>query len=164
MHAWLITPYLVLSGVLFLGLLQGAHAAPEVRVPASAKPKLTPRPLPGFGPAAAVPSTPSESSSSLTITPLPLSASPPTAARRAAPTPAAGAPHARILMIYRRGTPGLPNTPASTPTPKISGTGSSVPSIVPRAGQVRIITKAEAEALAAAASNPVAAEPQSLAK
>jgi hypothetical protein len=163
MHTWLITPYLVLSGVLFLGLLQGANAAPEVRVPASAKPKFTPRPLPGFGPAAAVPSTPSESSSSLAITPLPLSA-PAAAAARGAPNPNAGPPQARILMIYRRGTPGVPNTPASTPTPKVSGVAPSVPSIVPRAGQVRIITKAEAEALAAAAPNTLATEPESLAK
>jgi hypothetical protein len=143
MHTWLITPYLVLTGLLFVGLLQSAGAAPEVRVPAASKPKFVPRPVPGMGHHAPAP-----------MMTLPVVASGSTAPRSqpAAAATSTGTPQTRILMVYRRGTytiPGAEGVGLATPSPTPSGAGMGAPSIVPRPGQVRIITKAEAEALVA---------------
>jgi hypothetical protein len=131
------------AGVLIAALPQVCCAAPGQAAPAVApKPKLAPRPIPGMsGSAAPAPSQPLA----------------PTAKRVApksqAPSVASsGVEQARILKIYRSGTVAVPPPPpeaARASEPADAGLVRPASLATPRPGQVRIISKAEAEALAA---------------
>jgi hypothetical protein len=133
------TRHLVLAGILLSGCLQVA-AAPPGAAPktAAAKPKLAPRPVPGLSKNSAVAPIQAKAAPVRKLT------SP--AASKA--TPADNGPEqAHIVMIYRRGSAALP-----VATPQLSAPKPSVEIIqpvsmtsIPHPGEVRIITKEEAE-------------------
>jgi hypothetical protein len=136
--------------LLIAGLLLAAppriSAAPGAAVKkVAAKPKLAPRPLPGTsGHAAAVAPAVSQR---MTTTVKRI-------AQKGPATAAAGnsAPEARILMVYRNGTAGVPAVPTTPGTDSAAPQPDMIqPSSLtnPRPGEVRIISKAEADALAA---------------
>lgn len=145
--------YLMLAGVLLAGPWQLFSAAPEAKPapakPAAAKPKLAPRPVPGTtasvpnqAPSKAAPLGAAHHSPNISFSPKPAASKAPASG---------GAPEARILMIYRSGTfEPLPADPAPPPTaaplPEEARPESAALS---RPGQVRIISKAEADVLAA---------------
>jgi hypothetical protein len=137
------TPHLLLAGILFSGCLQVAIATPPVSAhkTVAAKPKLAPRPLPGM-------------SGNSAPAPVQVMATPVRKIAPPAPTTApsgSGPEQAHIVMIYRRGSAALP---ATTPLPSAT---KSAPDIVqpinmsaaPREGEVRIITREEADKFAA---------------
>jgi hypothetical protein len=143
-HHYIATPLLIAGLLLTAPARIFAAPGPAVKTVA-AKPKLAPRPLPGTsGKAAAV--APAATQRMTT-----------TVKRIAQRTPASAAadnagPEARILMIYRNGTAGIPAVPTTPDT----GSATRQPDMIqpssltnPRPGQVRIISKAEADALAA---------------
>jgi hypothetical protein len=143
MKTYPTTPRLLLAGLLFSGCLQVATATPPAPAPktGAAKPKLAPRPIPGMAGSSAP-------------APMPAMATP---ARKMASVASAAAPagsgpeQAHIVMIYRRGSAALPATAA------LPSAAKHEPDIVqpvnmataPRDGEVRIITKEEADKFAA---------------
>jgi len=153
--------HLLLAGVLLAAPWQLSIAAPEAK-PAAAKPaakpaaktKMAPRPVPGMSDSASdqahkqVDPMAARSSSNISFAPKPASSKPAASGK----TPASGAPQARILMIYRSGTfEPLPADPAASPAPAPPLPEEVRPesAALSRPGQVRIISKAEADVLAA---------------
>jgi hypothetical protein len=134
---------LLIAGLLLPGSLPHAIAAPGPATPAVApKPKLAPRPIPGMSGNSAPTLSRPRAPASRTV-----------ASKGPATTPAAGgAETARILGVLRSGSIALPPI-AATPAapPEFPDTGMIRPASLttPRPGQVRIISKAQADALAA---------------
>jgi hypothetical protein len=147
MNTWFLAPYLLMAGILCFGLLQAGHAGPP---PAAPKPKFAPRAIPGMGGTSHAdheePVASGTVLSSKPKVPVPTVQSP--SQRAKAPS---GDQAARILYIYRRGTIEVPSAPVpvSLPAPKSAEQLNPATSIVPRPGQVRIISKADAELLLA---------------
>ena len=136
------TPHLVLAGILFSGCLQVATAAPPGAAPktVAAKPKLAPRPLPGMsGSSAPAPLQPMAAPVRKVTSSV--------ASTAAAAANANGQEQARIVMIYRRGSALLPATAPlpSVPTPAEDIVRPVNMSTAPREGEVRIISKEEAD-------------------
>jgi hypothetical protein len=134
------TPHLLLAGILFSGCMQVAIAAPPgpAPKPVAAKPKLAPRPLPGMsGNSVAGPSQVRAAAPIRKVNPAAL----------AAAAAGDGADQARIVMIYRRGSAELPATAPlpSAPSQSVDIVQPVNMSSAPRDGEVRIITKEEAE-------------------
>jgi hypothetical protein len=145
MNTWFFAPYLLVAGILCLGLLQAGHAGPPA--PVAPKPKFAPRAIPGMGGALHVDHSDPVASGTV------LSSKPNPTARQLAPQNASipSGDQARILYIYRRGTIEVPSAPVpvSLPAAKSAEQLNPATSIVPRPGQVRILSKADAELLLA---------------
>ena len=131
--------YLVLAGILLSGCLQVAAAPPgadsKAKTPA-AKPKLAPRAVPGM-------------SGNPAPAPIKAMGTPVRKLTAAAPTASVTGPEqAHIVMIYRRGSASLPATTSpqsSAPKPSEEIVEPVSLNSLPRSGEVRIITKEEAE-------------------
>jgi hypothetical protein len=143
------TRHLVLACLLVSGCMQAVTAAPPGPAPVkpktvAAKPKLAPRPIPG-----------------MSGNPAPTLATAAPARKMTAPvanpaTSAGNGPElAHILMIYRRGSVSLPATTPQPSVPKASVEIVQPVSMtsVPRPGEVRIITKEEAQKFLAKPEN-----------
>ena len=147
MNTWFLAPSLLVAGILCCGLLQAGHAGPP---PVAPKPKFAPRAIPGMGGSSqAEPAEPVASGAVLSTKPRVAVPSVQTAPPRA--TAPSGDQTARILYIYRRGTIEVPSAPVPVSLPSAKSAEQITPStsIVPRPGQVRIISKADAELLLA---------------
>jgi hypothetical protein len=133
------TRHLVLAGILLSGCLQLAAAPPgaEPKSPA-AKPKLAPRPVPGLSRNSAPAPIQAKAAPVRKLTP---------AAASTATAADSGPEQAHIVMIYRRGSAAHP---ATTPLPSAPRPPEEIVqpvgvTSVPHPGEVRIITKEEAE-------------------
>jgi hypothetical protein len=155
MNLWSFASYVLMAGILFMGMTQVSHADPATVVP---KPKLAPRAIPGMGGgshddhghgqvAAAAPADSGTVVSTKTKPAVPIAAN---SGFKRPVIPTSG-DQARIVYIYRRGTVELPSQPipASLSAPKAAAEINAAPSIIPRPGQVRVISKADADMLLA---------------
>lgn len=130
--------YLVLAGILLSGCLQVAAAPPgaESKAKTPAKPKLAPRAVPGM-------------SGNPAPAPIKAMGAPVRKMAAGAPAPSGNGPEqAHIVMIYRRGSASLPaTTPPQPSAPKPSEEIVEPVSLnsIPKSGEVRIITKEQAE-------------------
>ena len=139
-----IATLLLIAGLLLTAPLRISAAPGPAVKSVAAKPKLAPRPLPGTSGNA--PLAPALSQ--------PMTTTVKRVAQKAPASAVAGnaGPEARILRIYRNGTAGLPLVPTTPDAGSASREADMIkPSSLtnPRPGQVRIISKAEADALAA---------------
>ncbi len=132
---------LLLAALLGACILRTASAGPSPQTVAG-KPKFAPRAVPGL----------SASSLPTVVHPVAAPAKPAPRQPSAVVSAATTGDETRILMIYRRGSAALPPSLAVPPTPAAAPAPALVRPVSftnPRPGEVRIISKAEADALAA---------------